>query len=280
MKVNTLPRVLLVGLGGTGLRVLSRVKRRYNDMFGISYEAYHPGSPLQFIGLDVQAVHQKKEFGEDIFLRPEERLSINGTVISDLLNESNNRPNDPAFSHIQTPGLLGGHPFDLPTLTGNFVGDSGVGMNRLLARAILQYREKDFIKLVEEACARLLKVNNCYRGTKVNVQQKVIIIFVGSIYGGVGSGTCLTAPMILWRHRQKSCYLRDNAYQFGFYATHESFTSTHSDDPLRVKKGRANSYAALREFSAAIEGIGLPHYTEERPWLKDAKDLYHGLYLF
>lgn len=220
-EVKSQMKVLLIGLGGTGCKVVSRVKRMVEQ--NRKNEAGKPETRIEFLGFDTDT-NQKEAPGLTII-----RTSREAQVFELLQNEHDWRTWFPDSNMLLARNM-----------------NKGAGQKRLLSRLAFSdtLRHRASLKPLEEAMRRLNTSNGL-----VNSGLKVMI--VSSFAGGTGAGMFLQFPLFL---RQ---WIRDNYTSVeqvmirGLFALPDVFRSAVStDDQIKWESMLANAYASMRELAA------------------------------
>lgn len=277
-----IPKMLIVGPGGTGMKVLSRIQSHFVNKFdGLNYNNFYRKSPVQLVAWDAQLDAVKEEHDEKITLHPLfEQFPIR---ISDLKSTIRIMEKDPNYPYLHRRHRDNFPPFDVSDNIGAGQGKFGVGMNRLIARALIQKGSNDLYRDgIKPAIDRLMNLPKTIElgNALCHIDDKQLyIVYVGSLAGGVGSGSFLNLPYHINNKIKLHENIRDNVCCTGIFATHSSYISSMTN-PKRIKRARANCYAAMKEISYGMNGCPLPMYSSDGCELVSMKDIYHSLFLF
>ncbi len=215
---------ILVGLGGTGGKILRAFKMRMFEEFPNAEERdkqpvalLYVDSTREMMGIgraDMDVMGQDASFGENEF------LYIKGCDVPDLLNNIDNHP--------ELRGIVN-NVSAVRTAIGN-LGEAA-GQKRRAGRLLFAVNARKYVDALQNSFAK------CYERSKNN--KKNIHIFAG-LCGGTGSGSIIDAIVQarnLWEDAQINVYVM----------------IPEKDLPKAdMDKGRyyENGYAALRELNA------------------------------
>ena len=226
---NKLP-TLLVGLGGTGCRIVDRVLGRAR---AAGMDSDHR---IEFIGFDTDVVDIAKL--ENLSPGQVFQISDNKTVFqaSTKLGPSVKDwmvPLDRLPVQVRTQSL-----------------DRGAGQMRILTRLALHDRFSDraFEPRVRAALAKLSRHDgrDAFKGT-------MNVFVVGSLAGGTASGSFLPITLLI------DSLLREtnaNPTVNGFFLLGDIFVNTGKVPVKQLANVRANSFAALAELHAVNSAVG------------------------
>jgi hypothetical protein len=205
-------RTLLVGLGGTGCRIVDRVA-------GMIKESQVPDQYIRCIGMDTDTGDSGKIQNIDIITTSKEQ-----TVEEYLKHTKNWREWFPDSSYIKAHNML-----------------EGAGQMRPLSRlAFLESSQSRFGKL-KDAIGDL----NLARGNVEPSNMRVMI--VSSFAGGTGSGMFLHAAS--WIRKFFRDNYHGEVLIRGLFAFPDMYMPSTSDPTQRQSK-YANAYGAIRELNA------------------------------
>lgn len=214
---------LMIGIGGTGLAALRRVKKEI-------YQHLEPDDPdasipqyakLSFLGIDTDTDDLTVENPDVAELQPNEQWSLNVPNLTRMLSSAETK-NDPCLKWLST-GI---------TLT----GDKGAGGNRQAGRFCLFKRVGALRAKLDE----LVKQTMAAAG-KPNIQ---VHIFAG-ISGGTGSGTFLDICYIL---REVLGNINSIVCGYFFLADTQLYRKGIRGNTAVENYNKRNGYAALRDL--------------------------------
>jgi len=269
---------LLVGVGGTGAKVLRRVKQKLIDKkFSVNRDGTVSGH--KFLYIDTDADTFVKEPGLADVLPSE--LAFIGQQSASILLKDKGRPKSIATRF--PANLLSNASIDLLS--------SGTGAAQIRGLGALAYT----ISYANEIKAKIQIALDDLRDTKkilsvlshsnnVTMGKFLNVYIVGSLAGGTGSGCFIDVAMTV-KH-----LLNTNDRIYGFFALAEGYVATCLDNPPEQKRLRANVYAALKELNYVqeIEGPNARKLTitydygekSDSILLRETEKLFYCIYLF
>jgi hypothetical protein len=226
---NRLP-TLLVGLGGTGCRIVDQVLGRAKAA-GIDSD-----NRIEFIGFDTDLVDINKL--KNLQANQVFQVSDNKTIYQVATRYG---------SSIEDWVI----PMDrLPVQLRTQSIDRGAGQLRILTRLSLydRFSDRAFEPRVRTALSRLSRHDgrDSFKGT-------MNVFVVGSLAGGTASGSFLPLTLLI------DALLRDmgaNPTVNGFFLLGDIFVNTGTIPVKQLANVRANTYAALAELHAVNSAVG------------------------
>lgn len=222
--------LLVIGLGGTGVDILKKVKSFFAERFELPVDAEGKTIPIPpytaYLGIDTDVSAKG-------VLDPHEFLDISLTGMAAMLDPSVRaatlKPEELAWVHKD--------------LTADAAG-KGAGGLRQAARFMLN---RDYTRVRDAILSALKKITHVEVGSGVRLSRLEIAICTG-ICGGTGSGTFLDVPQIV-RHVVKSdpALAGMDLRITGYIVMPDVSTSVSVSADIR-RKMEANGYAALKEL--------------------------------
>jgi hypothetical protein len=223
---------LLVGLGGTGCRIVDRVLGRARNA-GMDRD-----HRIEFVGFDtdVTDISKLKHLdGNHVF-----QISDNKTVYQVATKHG------PAIADWMVP--IDRLPVQVRTQT----LDKGAGQLRFLTRLALydRFADRSFEPRVRTAIGRLARHDG-----RDPFQGTMNVFVVGSLAGGTGSGSFLPITLLIESILRES---GANPSVNGFFLLGDIFVNTGKVPVRQLPNVQANTYAALAELHAINSAVG-PH---------------------
>lgn len=227
-------KTLMIGLGGTGCTVVSRVKQRVGTKDPM----------IQFLGFDTDT-NQDESQGLTVI-----QTSRDATVGELLRSERGWQEWFPDNNMLRARDVT-----------------QGAGQCRVLSRLAFSDTVRRRAALTElDAAIRQLSLE---QGQVKAEPLKVVI--VSSFAGGTGSGSFIQVPLFLRKYLQNK-YQLSNIRIRGLFALPDVFQSVQSSD-IQEESMYANAYASLRELSA-INAICLSANPEVNKYQIKIGDLF------
>lgn len=175
LPVNQNDRTLLIGLGGTGVKVVDQIKQQIQERCA-------PGHPnyVQFLAIDTDPV----ELENANFLTPGEKVCLTRPGMGAMQHgDPANWP--PAWHQIVEPADIHNlPPFGIP----------GAGGNRLVGKLKLYAQSPGVPGNDVQICQKLDAAMHQFAPGPVGCYRVYVI---GSLYGGTGSGCFLEMPPLI-----------------------------------------------------------------------------------
>jgi hypothetical protein len=222
---------LIIGLGGTGQKVVRRVKGKLR-------EAYGDVPIIRYLVVDTSDM--SNEPGEEP-LEDYERVEMRGFNVNEVVENLDRFPAVKAW----WPGG--------PDLKPGYIWH-GTRQMRCVGRLAFFMRYSEFLEKLQEATGALLEIENYTRTEEMSTplrryivereRAKVFIIF--SICGGTGSGIFLDVAY-LCRH-----LLAERNPMINGMIVLPPVLDTLIESPIIMRKTRASAYASLKELDYFI----------------------------
>lgn len=238
---RTLRPTILIGLGGSGHKVLVNLKARLVDQFGAT--AYQ--SAVQFLAIDTAAekppASQPNHPDQDsVTLAQDEILRISRVSIYEMMQEIKSQPQKGQQQNS-------GHQHLSPMLQRSHI-DQGAQQVRRLGRIALFYRSKEVLENLEGKIQALMTTNRAgANDASPTIEPDGVRIFViGSICGGTGSGTFIDIAYLTRHLMGLKNFSRESFSMVGLFFLPEVFDGkVKSTGRQRI---RANAFAALLDM--------------------------------
>lgn len=228
---------LIIGLGGTGAEVLSRVRDQFFSALG-PLENY---PVVRYLWLDTdtqQATHtsnwykRHQQFANQLRFQASERVDMTVPDTEFYLSHLSNHP------HIAR--------WIYPFLNSKTSINEGAGQIRAYGRLALFHNVDAIVAKLDKALSDITALD-AERRARANgletTQNNVNIILVGSVAGGTGSGTYLDMAYLVRQHLRKLGGTR-KANLIGYLVLPSVFGGTST-----LSRLYANGYAALMELN-------------------------------
>ena len=225
MRVHSVSPTLIIGLGGTGAKVVRELKK---DLTGIPI--------VKYIVIDAD-YEEKKDFNDDEFIHIGIRNSVNN-VISDLPGLKSEIKE--SVRNILSLSNLKGEVFKSSDTL-----DKGAKQVRLLGRLCLMYNIRRIYTKIENMLKEITKPERLRETKDLGydaTDDYAWIFLVSSLGGGCGSGIFLDVAYLI------RYILWINNYNFkinGIFV----FPSAFRESTVAKKNVQANTYAALMELN-------------------------------
>lgn len=228
-EVEAIVPTLIIGLGGTGKKVVTRLKTRFIERFG--------GVPptVRLMVLDIDIKEERDMLGErEITLLPgEEMIDLGDVPASDIIREVK-RNRYPELQRWLQP--------DVPLAEANL--RRGGQQNRQLGRLAFFWnlRARNLYRTLESA-VHYLRQQGLGSQPEVNRGrgEELVVYLVGSLTGGTGSGIAIDTAYLL-RHIANSIGILDTTSIVGVFVLSRAF------DMVRQEAIQPNTLAALQEL--------------------------------
>lgn len=210
---------LIVGLGGAGTKIVSRVTKLVSE---------EQRKNISFVVIDTDA----NELNSVVREYP----SAKAIQISDRMQVGEYLWSNPYARDVWFP---------VNNILNSKVATEGAGQVRAISRLI-------FERAIEQGKMRPLldAIRDLYTLTPDMSAQALRVIIVSSLAGGTGSGLLLPVAMFIKKHLDNH-YIENAAIIRGFFLLPEIFDLVIAQDERRVSM-RSNAYAALREIDAFL----------------------------
>ena len=217
--MTTLNRTLIIGLGGTGVEVLRKFKRRFVDLYDREQKY------MKLLAFDTA----EQLDSLDPRLSPSEFLLLSDPRIN-VAEVVNSRHENPSLGWIKG---------DLP----QFEIIAGAGQKRLYGHLAYFWRGRDIYAAISRALDGLFSAQ--LNQEFADMQADCRIFVVSSLCGGTGTGMFLDISYLVQNMIEKR---RQPASYFGLMFLPSAFQALTSD-PFAWRAINANGYAALEELN-------------------------------
>jgi hypothetical protein len=239
-------------LGGTGIEILRKFKRRYADLYDRD-QRY-----IKLLGIDTA----EQIASSDPFLKKSEFLHL-GDPSVDVSEIIAQRDDNPCLSWVQDRVP----PFQIV---------AGAGMKRLYGHLAYFWRGQDIKRALEKAIADLYDMAVA---RDFDVGSDCRIFVVSSVCGGTGTGMFLDISYWLQNMFTSRGH---SAINFGLLLLPSTFAQLQGD-PSTWESIHANGYAALQELNyymrQSFEAVDLPCPDQFAPKLRLNRSPYDLCYL-
>jgi len=269
---------LFLGVGGTGAKVLRRVKQKLIDNKLLeNKDGIVPLHKFLYIDTDSTAFLEEPELADVLH---SEQVFI-GPQYASILLSAKGRPKS----------IASRFPADLLSDANIALLSSGMGSAQIRGLGALAYT----ISYANEIKAKMQIALDGLRDSddilhilstspEVSIGEHINVYIVGSLAGGTGSGCFIDVAMTV------RSMLNAKSRIYGFFALAEGYATVCSDNPPQLKQLRANVYAALKELNY-VQKITGPNarkltlsydYGEKSDsiLLKEYEKLFYHIYLF
>ena len=230
-------RALVIGLGGSGSTYVSETK----DLFVKRYGTKDVAEMMDFLCIDTT------DAGRPSNLKDKEWLKISS------LNKNN-----PWIKGWLNPDI---HKLDLDP------NGDGAGGVRMVGRWKLFSTEIDIIGrlngIIENYAKKLLKKG----GDGI---RKVYVVVVSGIFGGTGCGTFIDVPYFVRKSIEVTAEAHKNLFEF--YGILELPDSKKIGSIPEKTKGRANTYAAMKDLYYFMDKMGHQEKTKDSLYTAQFED--------
>lgn len=234
IKVNKSEKPLLViGLGGTGLRIAMQTKDMFIQRFNPAVKPdprVDPRLPpfTRFLAIDTDEDDMKR-----LGVPEGERCLIGCRDLASLLKPENRSLLPDYVNDWLNPALVsrGGNGVD---------GAQGI---RQIGRFDLFQNVGEVIRSIKTA------LNQIMSGRGV-----IYVVIAAGVAGGTGSGTFLDMPYLV-RHAASELSIRNRIRIIGYLVTPDVYAALPSNDPNNAFVQRANGYASLKELDYWMEAV-------------------------
>ncbi len=213
---NHTSRILVIGLGGMGLKTVLKLKRELNDRLG----KINPGF-LRLLSIDTDKDDREKALQSGI-LTNEEIPLLNNTDISGALAA------EPAFRPQPIGGIIP---------EGFKQSLNGTGANQVRMAGRLTVMDLNLFSVIYNSIKRGISQLQDFSTTTLDVHV------VAGIGGGSGSGLCIDVPYIVRAVVQDLAIPQNRLRVFGHIYLPNSYTGIPN-----MEAAYRNGYAALKEI--------------------------------
>ncbi len=236
---------LIIGLGGTGERVICALRKIVFQEFGDVDPAFDTRTRVKYLYFDSHDPVRKKNeadkwlvLGRSVELSEESKLFVAGDQVNAQIQNAVNNPGVRPW--------LGARENYASILQGQ-AGGQGAAQKRRLGRVLFATKIDDFEKRIN-SLVKKMQEGHGYAGRG---DGGCVFHVIAGLAGGTGSGSVVDAVALL-----RSAYTDVKSYPIMVYALlPEVNSSWESEDKLYL----ANGYAALTELSALHTGKWVPH---------------------
>ncbi len=230
MQYNGLPPALIVGLGGTGKKVVTRLKARFYEQFKKVPDT------VRLMALDIDVKEDPYMLGEqEISLLPDEEMMDLGDVPAGDIIQEIKRNRYPEVRDWFNPNV----PLQEANLR------RGGQQNRQLGRLALFWniRARNLYRALESTVHYLKQQGLVNKAGNVSRERStdLVIYMVGSLAGGTGSGIMIDTAYLL-RRIANSIGILDSTSVVGIFVMPRPF------DRVRQEAIQPNTLAALQEL--------------------------------
>jgi hypothetical protein len=221
---------LVIGLGGTGKKVVTRLKTRFIERFGSIPER------VRLMVFDIDVKEERDTLGEvEIVLVPgEEMIDLGDVPAGDIIQE---------VKRNRYPEMRDWFWPDVPLQEANL--RRGGQQNRQLGRLAFYWnlRARNLYRTLESAVHYLRQQGLDSRRGEVDRRRggELMVYLIGSLAGGTGSGIAIDAAYML-RYIADSIGILDTTSIVGVFVLPRAF------DMVRQDTLQANTLAALQEL--------------------------------
>ncbi len=237
VKKTKLPPTLIVGLGGTGCEIASRV-------YNLSNEEQRKYIRFAYFDTDANELRQHKERNPEAYIiQTSKRLTVGQALRNDR---------EARESSFPTNMQLLGKPLT-----------EGAGQVRAISKLAFDscIREGRMTAL-HDAINDLQKLNGD------DMEQVMRVVIISTLVGGTGSGILLPVSMYIRNYLENACQKKPLVR--GFCVLPDVFFHNNKKSETEKNNLRANAYATLRELDAFMLKADSTQSKEisDRYWLK------------
>jgi len=228
---------LLIGLGGTGVQVLKKLKEQFISK-SPKLIAEDGGSVL-FYAMDTEPysreAHSPLTKGEYKSLGIDVRPS---RFVTENLDAKGEHGIKSVWPDSLTDGKPSGEPYELP---GSRKISSGASQNRLIGRVALFSEAGKVVEKISSIIKKFFQLEK----VKVDDATSAQIHVIGSLAGGTGSSLIFDVPYLckLAAHKENR-----NIFITGHFIMSGAFDSVLKGSPAEIEKCAANTYTCLKEM--------------------------------
>ena len=235
----------ILGLGGTGLKVLRYLKKHVRR---------NEGQDLEFLGIDTD-LKENGKWPELPKLADSELLVLDPSVAVGQLAQAAKYPDQHKFLLDYLPSTHAGHANIHTEVSSRIRTSAGAGQFRRAGRLIFNANaiggsnvRSAFVRVREKLVGITETQQKLQGGQQIDKQTRIFVI--GSLAGGTGAGSLLDCLALL---RTVFNGPTDQITVFGVLPG--EFLDRELNDPAREKgQTRANAVALLQELQAALTG--------------------------
>lgn len=232
VKVNKSDKPLLViGLGGTGLRIARQTKDLFLERFKPAVNPLPQLDPLLPPTTRFLAIDTNDDDLRQLAFSEAERCSIGVSTLGAMLSTANRQ-------------LL--PPYILDWLNPDLKSQGGTGMDG--AQGIRQIGRFDLFQNVAKVIASIkTALSQIMHG-----KGEIYVVIAAGMAGGTGSGTFLDMPYLV-RKAAEEMSLKGRIRIIGYLVTPDVYTALSANDADTATLLRANGYAAMKELDYWME---------------------------
>lgn len=269
---------LIIGLGGTGGKVLREMRKRV-------YEEFHSNEPTNNINLEYIYVDSSpadldnrtgwKVMGKSVHLKEAQKVSIHG-VSASMFSNLSMYPGVECFLNSDDINLM-------TSKLGPLITAGIGGQRRRLGRTLLANNmsvrdaNSDFVSRVKQAVTRI---------TQTSGDAAVTFHICAGLAGGTGSGSIIDAVSQIRKEYPPQPGVNGDRFKVNLYLYVPEMNLVNSDHDSGFYQ--ANGYAALVELNAMSIGKYLPldvtgqkdNYTGEVQRLLNGINAFEAAYLY
>jgi len=231
---------LLIGLGGTGVKVLKLLKKQFMDK---SPELLAEGrGSVMFFALDTEG-YNKAEKHDPLTAGEYQSMGI-GVSPAEVVRRNIDSQADHGLKSVwpngrDSEGNDNGLPYELPpdkTIT------MGAAQNRLIGRVALFHESNTVFNKINQLIEGFFGLDTVQPDEKTPAQIHVI----GSIAGGTGSSLILDVPYLIRLAAEKAG--QPHVFVTGHFVTSGPFEAVLSGDTGQLERTASNTYTCLKEL--------------------------------
>lgn len=227
---------IIIGLGGTGGKVIRAFKQRYYEEFHDEKGKGREGVNLDYIYVDSDPKDLNAKwlyYGNDIGLSNGKKLNIN-EVNSESLHNLHNHPRLNAFLSDTDASLFDQDP-NLRSVINEGIG----GQRRRFGRVLFANKANEFMNLVNNSMNEL-------QNRSTSGETAITFHICAGLAGGTGSGSIVDVVSQLASKNKNKDHPEYKIYLYLYVPGSENI----SDNDPKFKYYFANGYAALLELNA------------------------------
>ena len=232
---------LLVGLGGTGVQVLRKLKTQFLQKSPELLAEDGQSGSVVFLSLDTEQ-YNKTEKHHPLTAGEYQSMGV-GVRPAEIVQRNYHEEGDHGLKSVwptalNRDGSDSGLPYELPpdkTIT------MGASQNRLIGRVALFYEADTVYQKINQMLDKFFGLENVKSDQKTPPQIHVI----GSIAGGTGSSLILDVPYLIRLAAEKS---GREVFVTGHFVTSGPFEYALAGAPDQLERTSANTYTCLKEL--------------------------------
>lgn len=254
-RLRGISKSILIGLGGTGHKILLDVRKRLVEKYG-TLDVIPIVSFIQ-VDTDGAVLAKNASYSDEVNLRRSEIIHASVAGVENLKNRLNDYP------HLRSwlkPSALTGDIYQ------------GAGAIRAQGRLAYFWNYPEVSRRLAEAYRQVTREESISAANRngLTVGEAVSVYVVGSLLGGTGSGTFLDLAYTV-RHRLGG---NPNLEIVGIFSIPPNSEAVPADN-------RPNAYASLLELNHYTDSSTVfeAQYTADTPPIRDARPPFHYCYL-